>query len=413
MGLLAKIQKVLFKNDKGLKEPKGTSNILDLFIPSFSGLADPAFNTTFMAAVNAHAKHVSKIQPKVYLKEEPTKNKMYLDRILCLRPNPVMSAPLMWKIVATSYFRDNLSVLYLEWDLVNFKEPLKAIWPLDLDKNSVEFREIDGRIYLKFRLEGEIKYASMEDLIILTREADPSSLLGSRSPAIAETLKAIKTSYEGMQQAIQTSAFIRFIINSTTPLTDEIKTQKAKKFAEDYLTMGKSYGVIYTDSASQVTKVESSGKWASSDEIKDLKNDIYEYQGITEEIIKGKYTENEWQSYYESTLEPFLIELQTELTFKLFTKEEICKGNNIRVISNRLQNASLETRLKIATAYMKLPVYKPNVITNLLYLPDLENGDKEYATLNFVNADKQDDYQGVDKTSNDKEDEEDGTNETS
>ena len=62
---------------------------------------------------------------------------------------------------------------------------------------------------------------------------------------------------------------------------------------------------------------------------------------------------------------------------------------------------------------MKLPVYKPNVITNLLYLPDLENGDKEYATLNFVNADKQDDYQGVDKTSNDKEDEEDGTNETS
>ena len=162
-----------------------------------------------------------------------------------------------------------------------------------------------------------------------------------------------------------------------------------------------------------MTKVESSGKWASSDEIKDLKNDIYEYQGITEEIIKGKYTENEWQSYYESTLEPFLIELQTELTFKLFTKEEICKGNNIRVISNRLQNASLETRLKIATAYMKLPVYKPNVITNLLYLPDLENGDKEYATLNFVNADKQDDYQGVDKTSNDKEDEEDGTNETS
>ena len=406
MGLLAQIQKVLFKGNKDLKEPKGNTNLVNLFVPSFSELSDPKFNTTFMSAVHTHAKHVSKIQPKIYLKDEPTKNKVYLDRLLSLNPNPVMNAPYMWKLVATSYYRDNLAILFLEWDYTNYKEPLKAIWPLDFDKNSIEYRELNGRIYLRFRLDGETKYASTEDLVILVREVDPSNLLGGRSPAIAETLRVIKTSYEGLEQAIRTSAFIRFIVNSTTPLSDAMKTQKAKQFADDYLTQGKSFGVIYTDSTSQVTKVESTGKWANVAEVKDLKNDIYEYQGITEEIIKGKYSEDDFQSYYESTIEPFLVELQSELTIKLFTPDEINKGNNVRIIANRLQNASLKTRLNIALAYMKLPVYKPNVVTDLLYLPDLENGNKEYATLNYVNADKQDNYQDVGGSNNDSNEEE-------
>ncbi len=413
MGLIAKLQNAFLKNNKDLKEPKGNSNsVISLFVPSFSGLANPEFNATYMACVQAHAKHVSKIQPKIYLKDEPTKNKGYLDRILGLKPNPLMSAPLMWKTVATSYYRDNMAILFLEWDYTNFKEPLKAIWPLDLDKNSIEYREENERIYIKFRLEGQTKYASIEDLIILVREVDPSNLLGSRSPAINESLKVIRTSYEGMDQAIRTSAFIRFIVSSTTPLAGPVKKQRAEEFAKDYLDAASSNGVIYTDSTSQITKVESQGKWANADDLKVLKEDIYQYQGITEDIVKGKYSEDDFQSYYESTIEPFLIELQAELTIKLFTPDEINKGNNVRIIANRLQNASLKTRLQIAGSYMKLPVYKPNVVTELLYLPGLENGDKEYGNLNYVNADKQDSYQDVgdDKPKNNKEEQKDAEN---
>lgn len=391
-GMLGKIERLFTKPEK---EPKGHADILSLFIPNFSDLAKPEFNATFMSAVNAHARHVSKIKPEVYLNDEPTKNKKYLNRILNLRPNPVMTAPQLWKIVATNYFRDNLAILYLEWDYDDFKEPLKNLWPLDFDKNSLEFRSYNGELTLRFRLEGEERYASAEDLILLVREADASNVLGSRSPAINETLRVIKTSYEGIEQAIKMSAFIRFIVNSTTPLKDEVKEQKAKKFAEDYLTAGKSHGVIYTDSASQVTKVESTGKYANADDMKYLKEDIYEYLGITSAVITGKYTEDEFQSYYETSIEPLLVEIESELTVKLFTQSEIEKGNNVRITSSRLQNASLNTRIKIAQLLMKMPIVKPNQITELLYLAKLENGDKEYAVLNYTQSDKQNEYQGV------------------
>ena len=42
---------------------------------------------------------------------------------------------------------------------------------------------------------------------------------------------------------------------------------------------------------------------------------------------------------------------------------------------------------------MKLPVYIPNVVAELLYLPKSESGDKEFSSLNYVQTDKQNTYQ--------------------
>lgn len=393
MGLIAKyFNKVKNKN----KDLFTSKDLINMYTPYFTGQYAPDLNATFVSSVNTHSTHISKAKPIVYLNDEPASSKNYLNRLLQLKPNPMMTAPTFWKTLAHSYFMNNIAIAFIEWDYGKFNEPVQAIWPLDFDKNSLDCRiDSTGKLYIEFALEGEKKVAESEDLIVMVREADPTSLpFGKRSKSIDTVLKVLQTSYEGVEQAIRTSAFIRFLVQSTTPLTDKQKEDKAKYFADTYLSKDSS-GVVYIDQASQVTKVDSQAKYANASEMKEFKNDIFCYLNINEKILKSEFDESVWQAYYETALEPFFISLEAELTSKLFTKSEIERGNKIVIEANRLHSASLTTRASIAAAYMKLPVYQPNVVCDLLYLPKLENGNKEYANLNYVHADKQNQYQDV------------------
>ena len=372
-----------------------TKQKMDLFVPYFSGVYDPELNTTYVSICNAHARHLSKIKPAVYLKTELAKNKKYMSEILNLRMNPLMSASQGWEIVAKDYFMTNTAIIFIEWDYNNYKEPLKALWPLDPDKNSM--RVVEGKkggIYIKFYLDGKERVVDHDDIILLTRNAKPSTLFGQIDSSIDTVLKVMQTNYEGIEQAIKTSAFIRFLIQSTTPLKPEIKKEKAKAFADAYL--GESgTSVAYVDQAEKVIPVNSKATYADEKQMNYFKEEIYRYLGANENILQAKHTEDQWQSYYEAVLEPFIIKLVDELTYKLLTKGERNVGNNIKIDANRLQTASIKSRILIANTLLKLPVVKPNMIVDLLYLPKLENGETEYAFLNYTQADKQNEYQGV------------------
>lgn len=370
------------------------TNLMTLFAPYFSGGQSPDLNTTFVSAVNTHAKHISKVRLICQINDEVDEDKAYLNRLLEISPNPIMTSPIFWKTMATSYFMHNVAIAFVEWNYTNIKNPIKAIWPLDFDKNSLECRvNAAGELFVSFSLGGQKKTADYTDLLVLTREVDPSTLpFGRRSPAIDAVLRVLQANYEGIEQSIKTSAFIRFLVSSTTPLTEQAKKEKAKYFAETYLGKDSS-GVVYVDQASQVTKVDSQAKYANHEESKDLKNDVLSYQGISEKIIKSEYNEDEWQAYYESNIESFFNEAEAELTSKLLSEADVIRGCRIRTEANRLHSASLKTRKDIAEAYMKLPVYRPNTVCDLLFLPKLENGNKEFGNLNYVGADIQDEYQ--------------------
>ncbi len=48
-----------------------------------------------------------------------------------------------------------------------------------------------------------------------------------------------------------------------------------------------------------------------------------------ESLKKDKYDENTWQAVYESVIEPFSIQLSSELTDMIFTEREQAFSNRI------------------------------------------------------------------------------------
>jgi len=399
MGLFGNI----FNKLKGKKPENGgtpTSKIqaLNVFSPNFSNEAKAEFNATFVAAVNAHANFISKIKPVVYLKDAPAENRAGLNKIISLKPNPLMNAAQFYKAIAKSYFQDNLVLIWPEFEInkLTGRRELKNLWPLDIDSVTTAVSN-DGRTVLEFTVGGKKYYEFIENLIVLQREYDISQLFKGKNEALKFTLKSIQTAYEGIEQAIKMSQYIRFIIRSTTLLNEEALKARQKEFAERLLGQD---GVLYVSGSEDIKEVNSNGKWLPSAELAELKNDVYEYLGITRAIVQGDYSEDKWQAYYERSIEPLTVELGQEFTLKLFSEDEINRGNNIRVITNPLQTASLQTRIKIAEAYEKLPMVVPNVICQLLYLPEQEGGDKPQASLAWVQSDKKNEYQGVGKDDN-------------
>lgn len=406
----------LFNRLRGRKNKSAEASklsTLNVFSPSFSAEVKAENNATFVSAVNAHARHLSKIQPKCYLNEAPAASRKYMDRIMGLSPNPVQNASQFWRSVVKSYYFNNIVMIYPVWDYSNYKEPLQELWPIDTYEHAVQVGTTPtGKVALKFMINGITHYELAENLIILQRETDIAKMFSGRSPAIDTSLRVIQTSYEGLQQAVEMSQYIRFIIQSSTNLSDTVIEERQKKASKQIY--GSKDGVIYLSGADQLKEVQSNGKWPLAPELSLPKNDIYEYLGITPEIIKGKFTEDEWQSYQESSIEPFVVELEQELTRKLFTKAEIERGNFVRVDIDPLQTASLNTRIKIANAMMNLSTVVPNDVLKLLYQPTFEGGDEPQVSLNWVKSKDQSKYQtGEEETPKEGDEdgqEQDGTN---
>jgi HK97 family phage portal protein len=386
------------------KNEQPSLNFIDIFRPSFFGSSDPRLNDTFMTCVQAHGRHAAKFCPRAIKNGEENDKAKHITYLLSQRPNPLMSAPVFWETITEDYFTSNNAFIFLEWDYSNYKEPLKALWRLDPDMNQMEIRTNENNeVFLRFNLNGKTFTTSINDVAIIPRNIDATDIFGGNNKAVADILKMIRTNYQGIEQAIKMSAFLRFLVQTTTPLTQPKREEKAKEFAEAFLEIEKSTGVAYIDSAQQIIQVNSQAKYLDAPTVKFFESKIYNYLGINEAIVSAKFTEDEWQAYYESSLEPLALKIASELTYKIFSLAEIRQGNAIEIYTDALQTASLKTRATIAALIMKLPTYRPNDINDLLYMPRTINGDKEYSTLNYVEADKANQYQGVEDNTDGKE----------
>jgi len=370
---------------------------IPVFQPIFSEGASKEMNATFMNCVNSNARHFSKIMPLCLLNGVEAKNRGKLVRILQFKPNPRQNAATFWRTVAKSYFLRNVALIWPEWDFSKPLEPLKALWPIDLASGSVQFvvNKKDGRIAVRFTINGSTNYEWLEDLIVLERDVDLSGNFCSTSPYIDQTIRAISTQNDGIINTILQGNFIQYICSMSGNVAPEVLKRRQEE--ADKLWFGNKSRVIMVNGGESLQRIEPRGTIPGADILKEFKRDVYQYQSTTEEIVTGKYTEAEWQSYYESCLEPLINELNQELTNKLLSEWEFFKGNRIEIQTNPLQTASIGTRTKIVASLKGiLPIVVPNDLLKLLYLPPIEGGDKPMQTLNFVDAEKANDYQDVD-----------------
>lgn len=410
----------LFGRDKAITKEKRTAGIVDYLMPSFADFGDDITKSHIVQeAINSITKHASKLKLSHYRKDNAgnVKNgRDTLNEILQLQPNKIENGSDFLEKAMYHWLVDNNVFIYMKFIPSNVlveKEVLDSMWVIDPVETKVTIKD-NGDVFLTFWLNNETEKVttSIDNVAVLKRNVGMDEFFGRSNNNIKQILSVINTNYQGIENTIKTSAYIRFIVESATVLNPKVKKQKAQEFADDFLNSGTNTGgVIYTDSANKITQVENKGVYANEKEMQVFYNQVYHYFGTNESIIKGDYTDAQWNSFYESTIEVFVNKLEIELTKKIFTKNERTRGNRIVVEQSKLQQMSIQSRLNILTATKELGLLTLNEMRELIYLPPVENGDVRQVSLNYVDADKQNKYQVGEENKVDVEVEEETVNE--
>lgn len=358
-------------------------------LSSFTG--DAYSNDIYRSAVDAIARHVAKLSGKHVVDNTSEQNNYSkLNRILQQRPNPYMSGyDFLYKIATQYYLYNNAFILVQKDNRGN----LSGLYPLT--PNSVEF-VVDGagEVYIKCLFkEGKIVHFHISEVAILRRHFNSNELLGDDNTAIMGALELAYTQNEGMREAIKNSAQIRGIVKYTQALSPSKLKEARDEFMNNYLTMANNGGVIPVDTSMEYQPLNVSDVQIDTTQIDAVKRKIYDYLGINEDIVNGNYNEDQWQSFFESIVEPFAIQISSELTEKIFTEREKAFANRIIFESSKLQYASNKSKTNVIKELLPLGVLTINQALDLLNLERVEDGDKRIQSLNYIDKALADSYQ--------------------
>ena len=125
-----------------------------------------------------------------------------------------------------------------------------------------------------------------------------------------------------------------------------------------------------------------------------IQNKVLNKYGVSIPIFNNKYTEEEFNSFYESRIEPISIMASQGFTARLFTERERDMGNQVEFYSSRLQYASWATKVNAIKELMPLMVFRLDDALNLLGMPPAEEGgDTRILSLNHIDARIANEYQ--------------------
>ena len=142
-------------------------------------------------------------------------------------------------------------------------------------------------------------------------------------------------------------------------------------------------------------------KMVDAEQIAECRDDIYRYFGVNAKIINGNFVEEDYVSFYESTVEPILLQLGQEYTYKLFTAREQSFGNEIIFSSNRLEYSSLKNKVALVHELIPTGILTGNEVRQLFGFSEIEGLDERLVSLNYVKANDQTQYQTGESPSQD------------
>ncbi len=346
------------------------------------------------AAIWTNAKNAGKLHPK-HIRQGAGKYETFPNpkiRRLLARPNQYMSMSVFLNKLVIQCQKKNNAFALIKFGADGWPE---GLFPITY--NRVEAIESAGFYFIRFYLaEGKQLVVPYEELIHIRTHFDSGDLFGADNHRpLAPIMEVINTTDKGLVAAIKRSAVIRWILKFTQVLNPKDRKQQIDEFVTNYLSAENSGGAVPTDPRYDAVQVKPESYVPNAAQMDRATARIYSYFGVSENIIQGKFSEDEWNAYYENTIEPFAIQLSEEFTEKLFTQKERDFGNEIIFEANRLQYASNSTKIAVGRFLTDIGGATLDQVLEIFNMAPIggEEGARRVQTLNMVNAEKADEYQ--------------------
>ena len=343
-----------------------------------SDIVRSAIRPKARAIGKAVAKHIRDNEQGLKVNPEP-----YL-RFLLEEPNPLMSGQQLQEKLITQLELNNNAFAYIKRDANGI--PVE-IYPITTIGAQAVIKS--NRLYIRFNLlngrEVTFKYS---DIIHLRKDFNEDDIFGtSNAESLAPLMEIVNTTDQGIVKAVKNSNVIKWLLQFKQTLRPEDLKKQAKQFVEDYLDVeSDSVGVAATDAKADAQQVEPKSYVPNEKQMDKTVQRIYSFFNTNEKIVQASYNEDEWISYYESAVEPDVIQLSNEYTRKIFSRRERGHGNKIIFESSDLSFASMKTKLELKDMVDR-GAMTPNEWRAVLNLAPYEGGDEFIRRLDTAKVD--------------------------
>ena len=318
-------------------------------------------------------------------------------------PNPRMTtSEFLEKVTWLLFLNYNAFIVptYYEWRDKDGKVKRKYDGLYPITPTQVDFIEDAGnRLFVKFRFNNGQEYTvKYSDVIHIKYRYSVNDFMGGNesgqpdNDALIKTLELNHQLLQGVSSAMKSSFAINGVVKFNTML-DDGKTETALKELESKLRKSES-GFLPLDLKSEFVPIKKEIQLVHADTLKFIDEKILRHFGVSLPILTGDYTKEQYEAFYQKTLEPLIISFSQAFTKTLFSEGELSHHNKVMFYPKELIFMSVDQTLQMVTLLSNTGALYENekrVAFGLRPLAELEG--KRYMSLNWVDADIAKQYQ--------------------
>lgn len=324
------------------------------------------------SAIEAKARHISKL--KVELQGEAQPN---LKAKMKHKPNDWMTYPQFLARCSTILdCTNNLFIIpvqdqYLQ--TIGFFPVLPERVKLVEDKK--------GKLWLRYTfLNNQSGIVEFDRCAYLNKHQFKSDFFGESNHALRSTMDLIAINEQGIEEAVKNSASYRFMARVSNFTSPEDLAEERQRFSRENLKAESGNGglLLFPNTYTDIKQLENSPYTPDDKQMDLIKNNVFDYFGINEDVIQGKAESDQLDAFFNSAIEPFAIALSEALSKAIYTERERSFGNHVYVNANRLQYMSQTAKVTVARDLGDRGILTINEIRELFNYAPLPNGDVAY-----------------------------------
>lgn len=316
------------------KKPKNESNTLINWQDVLSGIT-PIYSNGFgdniyasdvvQQAIYSIITEMKKLDPVHIRKVEDNNDfenvKGSIQNVLDA-PNPLMTTSDMIEKIMWNLLLNYNSFVYPVWE----NDTLIALYPLQPSK--VEFeKDSIGRLWIAFTFPNGYKAEVLyEDIIHIKYKYGASEFMGGNAygqpdfKPLLETLKLNDTLLKGLAKSLNIQTSINGVVKMKTMVNDQDQIAKIKEF-EKKLQSNES-GLLPIDISNEYIPITKQVNLLDNTVLEFIDKKILRTFGVSIPIVDGKFTKEEYEAFYQKTLEPLVKSISQAFTKGLFTKHK-------------------------------------------------------------------------------------------
>lgn len=338
-----------------------------------------------------------------YVGNDPTPVKGNIQSVL-ENPNELMTtSEFLEKITWLLLMNYNVFVIPTYYTWVDDKTGAErryyeSLYPIN--PTQVDFIEDErGKLFVTFWFwNGEKTTVAYDDVIHIKYKYSISEYMGGNrlgqpdNAPLLETLRLNDSLLKGIAKAMKSSYAVNGVVKYNT-LIDDGKADIALKELEAKLRNGES-GFLPLDLKAEFTPINRDLQLVDKDTLEFIDTKILRNWGVPLPILTGDFTKEQYEAFYQKSLEGLALSIAQAFTKKMFTQREKAFGNKIELYPKELIFLSVSQTIELINTLAPQGggyVNEYRTWLGLRPLPELEG--KRYMSLNWIDANNADQYQ--------------------